>query len=99
MFFSAAYKGRKDAIPPKVAVIKNNKIDGLIADFSNTSNRATFVLSGDRSTFLNLIFNESKKAIKPNAAQIKKNHWKLIFPANVKPKAGPIAKAKLPDKP
>src|SRR5699024_1173631 len=97
--FSSAYKGKNEVIPPNVNVIKNNKMDGFTAVLSTTSNRAGFVLFGDSSTFWYLIFSANTKAVKPSAAQIKNNCVKDIKSANVKPKAGPNANAKLPDKP
>src|SRR5699024_3332001 len=98
---SAAYKGRKEAIPPKVKVKKNNKIAGWIAVFSNISNLTVnaFSSSGRASTFLYLTKDEIIIATSTIPEHTKNSWVKLMISTKVKPSTGPRAKAKLPDKP
>src|SRR5699024_1462290 len=78
--------------------MKNNRMDGLTAVFSNTSKRATLVCVSGATVSLYFTREASIKAVRPKNAQIENNNANEILSARVSPKAGPKANARLPDK-
>src|SRR5699024_1297730 len=89
----------KEVIPPNVKVMKNNRMDGLNAVFSNTSKRATLVCVSGATVSLYFTREASMKAVSPKNAQIENNNANEILSTIVSHKAGPKANARLPDKP